>query len=112
MLATAYLYTSQYSRYAETLGQTGALVPETWEDHYFLGAAMVAGHPDTGKAVALLERAKQLRPSGVTFLQLSMAEAFHAQNAGSWEIAQRAMTIAGWQRTPWASRFPPCSPCG
>lgn len=66
----------------------------------------------SSQLVALLERAKQLRPSGVTFLQLSMAEAFHAQNAGSWEIAQRAMTIAGWQRTPWASRFPPCSPCG
>jgi tetratricopeptide (TPR) repeat protein len=91
MLATAYLMTSQYGRYAETLGQLGALAPETWEDYYFLGAAMVAGHPDTARAVALLEKAKHLRPSGVTFLQLSMAEAFHAQDAGSWEVVQKAM---------------------
>ena len=91
MLATAYLICSQYGRYAETLGQLGTLAPETWEDYYFLGSAMVAGHPDTAMAVALLEKAKHLRPSGITFLQLSMAEAFHAQDAGSWEIVQKAM---------------------
>jgi len=91
MLATAYLYCSQYGRYAETLGQLGTLAPETWEDYYFLGAAMVAGHPDTAMALALLEKAKHLRPSGITFLQLSMAEAFHAQDAGSWAIAQKAL---------------------
>ena len=91
MLATAYLICSQYGRYAETLGQLGTLAPETWEDYYFLGSALVAGHPDTAMAVALLEKAKHLRPSGITFLQLSMAEAFHAQDVGSWEIAQKAI---------------------
>jgi len=52
---------------------------------------MVAGHPDTAMAVALLEKARHLRPSGITFLQLSMAEAFHGQDAGSWEIVQKAI---------------------
>ncbi|HSP91302.1 MAG TPA: serine/threonine-protein kinase [Vicinamibacterales bacterium] len=91
MLAAAYLYTSQYGRYVETLGRLGAQAPETWQDYFFLGAAMVAGHPDSGKTVALLERAKQMRPSGITFLQLAMAEGYHAQDCGRWQVAQRAM---------------------
>ena len=91
MLANAYLWRGELDRYAEQLGQLGELAPEAPEDHLFLGSALILGHPDTMKAVSLLEVAKQKRPSGMTFLLLGAAEGFHALNTGSWPTAQKAM---------------------
>lgn len=96
MLATAFVYNGQYERFAEMLGTLDQLSPETPEDYLFLGAAMVPGHPDSAKPVALLEQAKQKRPTGVTFLQLALAEGFHAIDAGSWLTVQRAMDHCEW----------------
>jgi tetratricopeptide (TPR) repeat protein len=91
MLATAYLYNGQATQYVEKLESLETFSPETPEDYLFLGAALVAGHPDTAKAVSLLEYAKQKHPSGIAFLQLSMAEGFHSSNVGSWPLAQKAI---------------------
>jgi len=96
MLATAYLYSGQYERYAEMLRTLDRLSPETPEDYLLLGATFVAGHADTSKAVFLLEQAKQKRPSGITFLQLALAEAFHAADAGSWPTVKKAMDHCEW----------------
>ncbi len=91
MLVTAYLYNGQASQYAEKVGSLETFSPKTPEDYLFLGAALVAGHPDTAKAVSLLEYAKQKRLSGVTVIQLALAEGFHAADVGSWSIAQKAI---------------------
>jgi tetratricopeptide (TPR) repeat protein len=91
MLATAYLYNGQISQYFEKMGSLETFSPKTPEDYLFLGAAMVAGHPDTAKAVSLLEYAKQKRISGITLIQLALAESFHAGDVGSWPIARKAI---------------------
>lgn len=96
MLATAYFYSGELERYGEMLGMLDRLSPQTPEDFLFLGAAFVAGHPDTSKAVLLLEQAKQKRPSGITFLQLALAEGFHAADLGSWPTARKAMEHCEW----------------
>lgn len=96
MLATAYVYSGQVEGYADMIGALERLTPETPEDYLFLGAAFVGAHPDTSKAVSLLERAKQKRPSGITFLQLALAEGFHAIDVGSWPLAQKAMDHCEW----------------
>jgi tetratricopeptide (TPR) repeat protein len=110
MLATAYLWTGQYGRYAEILGQLGALEPKAWEDYLFLGAAMVAGHPDTARTVELLEKAKQMHASGLTFLQLAMAEGYHAQDAGSWEVARTALDHSRTAEELLGVGYPPALP--
>jgi tetratricopeptide (TPR) repeat protein len=91
MLANAYLWRGELDRYVEELGRLGELAPETPEDHLFLGSALIMGHPDTSKAVSLLEIAKQKRPSGITFILLGMAEGFRALDTGSWPTAEKAM---------------------
>jgi tetratricopeptide (TPR) repeat protein len=91
MLATAYLYNGQFDRWADILESLGDLSPKTPEDYLFLGAALVGGYPDTSRAVSLLEQAAQKRPSGIAFIQLAMAEGFHAADAGSWPIAENAI---------------------
>jgi tetratricopeptide (TPR) repeat protein len=91
MQATAYLYNGQFDRWADILESLGALSPKTPEDYLFLGATLVGGYPDTSRAVALLEHAAQKHPSGITFIQLAMAEGFHAADAGSWPIAEKAI---------------------
>jgi tetratricopeptide (TPR) repeat protein len=91
MLATAYLYNGQATQYFEKMGSLETFSPKTPEDYLFLGVALVAGHPDTAKAVSLLEYAKQKRPSGVAVIQLALAEGFHAADVGSWPIARKAL---------------------
>jgi len=95
MLAAAHLYAGRADHYAATLAsvleQIGDQPPETALDCFCVGTALVAGHPDTSKAVALLDRAWRELPSGATLLQLALAEAFHAANTGSWEVANRAL---------------------
>ena len=91
MLTTAYLYNGQVSQYFEEIGNLETFSPETAEDYLFLGAALTAGHPDTSKAVSLLEYAVQKRPPGVTFVLLALAEGFHASDVGSCTIARKAL---------------------
>jgi serine/threonine protein kinase len=91
MLATAYLYIGHFDQYMENLESLGELSPETPEDYLFLGAALVGTNSDTARTVSFLDLAKNKLPSGVTFLQLALAEGFHAANIGSWEIAQKAL---------------------
>jgi tetratricopeptide (TPR) repeat protein len=96
MLVSGYLYSGRLDRYAEILHELGALSPQTPEDFVFLGAALVAGYPDTGKPVMLLEHAAKMRPSGVAYLQLAMAEGFHAADVGSWPAARKAIEHYKW----------------
>lgn len=96
MLATGYLWSGNFEKYAEILGELGELSPETPEDYLFLGVALVGGHPDTAKAVSLIGYAAKKRPSGITFLALAMAEGFHAAAFGSWPIAQKAIEHCNW----------------
>jgi tRNA A-37 threonylcarbamoyl transferase component Bud32 len=91
MLAAAFLWKGDADRYGELLGQLEPFSPITAADYLLLGAALVAGHRDTSRAVALLERALQMRPSGIVFQQLAMAEGFHSADIGSWPMARRAM---------------------
>jgi tetratricopeptide (TPR) repeat protein len=91
MQATAYLYNGQFDRWADILESLGTLSPKTPEDYLFLGATLVGGYPDTSRAVSLLRQAAQKHPSGITFIQLAMAEGFHAADAGSWPIAEKAI---------------------
>jgi tetratricopeptide (TPR) repeat protein len=99
MLAAAYLYSGQMDLQASTMGemllQLEDQPPRTALDCLCVGTALVAGHPETAKAVSMLERALKQRASGVTYVQLALAEAFHASDAGSWSTAQKA--LAHWE---------------
>ena len=90
MLATACLWAGQMDRYVGTLETVQSMRPREPEDFLFLGAALVSATPDTKLPVTLLEYARQKHPSALAFLQLALAEGFHAQDSGSWPMAQRA----------------------
>ena len=93
MLAAACMYSGQADRYMETLAtvlaQLGDRPPETALDCLCVGTALATY--DAAMAVSLLERALKQRASGVAFLQLALAEAFHAGDTGSWETAKKAL---------------------
>jgi hypothetical protein len=54
----------------------------------------------------LLEYAKQKRPSGVTFLQLALAEAFHAADTASWPTVKRAIDHCDWASELLGPKYP------
>lgn len=95
MLATTCLWSGRVDRYMRLLTELEAVTPRSADDFLFLGAAMLPAHPDTGRAVALLEKARQTRrPSWILFLQLALAESWHAQDIGSCPMARKALDDA------------------
>jgi serine/threonine protein kinase len=99
MLASAYLYKGQADRYTDLLIQLNDLSPKTASDYLFLGAALIPSYPQTGRAVDLLDKAVRMQPSGVSFLQLSLAQAFRAADKGDWDMAQQALNSSDSART-------------
>jgi tetratricopeptide (TPR) repeat protein len=106
MLATACLWSGRSDRYEGLLRELEAATPRTAEDFVFLGEAMLPAHPDTSRAVTLLEKARQTHPSGIAFLQLSLAEAIRARDIGSCHMAGKALDDARTSEGILGVRYP------
>jgi tetratricopeptide (TPR) repeat protein len=91
MLATALLWAGQYERHEQVLARLGSALPRTADDYLHLGTALVVSDPDSARPVRLLEEAVRQHPTGIAFMQLALAEGFHALDAGSWPAASKAV---------------------
>lgn len=91
MLVSGALWRGDADRWGKALAQLDGLEPSTALEYFSLGMALIATGREAERSVTLLERAVQMRPSGISFLALALAEGFCASDSASWELAQRAV---------------------